>query len=69
MEISKVIELLSDCCDRHAFAIDQDFYEAVRIGKKAVTLLAYDKATRLDDDSLKLLLNAERPRYEPDPRD
>ena len=69
MEIEKAIELLSDCCDRHGFSLDEDFREAVRIGKKALVHIATDKALRWDDESLKLLLGAERRRYEPDPRD
>jgi len=60
MEIGKVIELLSDYCDRGMVTLDQDFKNAVKMGKKGLTLLAYDRSHRLDDISLQLLLNAER---------
>ena len=36
MTKEKAIELLSDCCDHHAFTINPDFYEAVRMGKEAL---------------------------------
>ncbi len=60
MEIGKTIEQLSDYCDRGMVTLDQDFKDAVKMGKKALTLLAYDPAHRLDDASLQLLLGAER---------
>lgn len=60
LEISRAIEKLSDCCDRGMTTFDQDFKEAVRMGKKALKLLAYDTAHRLSDQQLELLLQAER---------
>lgn len=36
MTREKAIELLSDCCDRHVMTINQDLYEAVRMGKEAL---------------------------------
>ena len=60
MDIGKAIELLSDCCDRGVVTFDQDFKDAVKMGKKALTLLAYDKAHRLNDESLQLLFGASR---------
>ncbi len=60
MDIDKTIEQLSDYCDRGMATLDQDFKDAVKMGTKALTLLAYDKAIRLDDASLQLLLGAER---------
>ncbi|MBA7589054.1 hypothetical protein ES708_31128 [subsurface metagenome] len=65
MEAGKVVEQLSDYCDRGVVTFSQDFKDAVRIGKKAVLLLAYDTAHRLDDTSLKLLLDVERRSDEP----
>ncbi len=60
MEADKAIEQLSDYCDRGIVTLGDDFKDAVRAGKKAVLLLAYDKTHRLDDTSLKLLLDLER---------
>ncbi|MBA7532061.1 hypothetical protein ES705_24287 [subsurface metagenome] len=36
MTKQEAIELLSDCCDRHAFTINQDFYEAVRMSRESL---------------------------------
>lgn len=36
MEIDKAIEILSDCCDRGMTTFDDDFREAVRMGKSAL---------------------------------
>jgi len=69
VEIEKAIELLSDFCDRGAATLDDDFKEAVRIGKKALVHINTDESVRWDDESLYLLLGAERRKYEPDPRD
>ena len=60
MEVGKAIELLSDCCDRGMVTFDQDFKDAVKMGKKALILLAYETAHRLDDTSLQLLFGASR---------
>lgn len=60
MEIGKAIDLLSDYCDRGCATLDADFKEAIRMGKKALTLLAYDRALRLDDETLYLLLGTTR---------
>jgi len=60
MEIGKTIELLSDYCDRGVATLDQDFKDAVKMGKKALILFAYGRSHRLDDTSLQLLLGAVR---------
>lgn len=60
LEIEKVIELLSDCCDRGMVTFDEDFKDAVRVGKKVLTLVAYDTSHKWDDESLELLLGVER---------
>ena len=60
MTIDKAIEQLSDYCDRGVVTLDQDFKDAVEMGKKGLTLLAYDKAHRLSDLQLQLILGAER---------
>ena len=60
MDVEKAIELLSDYCDRGCASLGYDFREAVRMGKKALILFNTSKGHRLDDLSLKLLLNAER---------
>ncbi len=60
MDIGKAIEKLSDYCDRGIVTLDEDFKDAVRIGKKGLTLLAYHPYFRLDDSNLNLLLGAER---------
>jgi len=54
------IKQLSDYCDRGMVTLGHDFTEAVKVGKKALTLLAYTQGTRLSDESLMLLLNRER---------
>ncbi|MBA7681819.1 hypothetical protein ES703_90160 [subsurface metagenome] len=66
MEIGKTIEKLSDFCDRGCATLDEDFKNAVRIGKKGLTLLAYHPYFRLDDANLHLLLGAERRENEPE---
>ncbi len=36
MTKQEAIEILSDCCDRHAFTLDQDFYKAVRMARESL---------------------------------
>ncbi|GAH51707.1 unnamed protein product [marine sediment metagenome] len=60
LEIEKAIEKLSDCCDRGITTLDEDFKDAVRMGKKGLVLLSTSPGHRLDDSTLKFLLNAER---------
>ncbi len=38
MTVEEAIEILSDCCDRHILTLDPDFYQAVEMGKKALSL-------------------------------
>jgi len=38
MKVPKAIELLSDYCDRHCATLDEDFRQAVRMGKEALIL-------------------------------
>ncbi|MBA7693802.1 hypothetical protein ES703_102391 [subsurface metagenome] len=59
-DIDKTIELLSDHCDRGATTLDDNFKEAVRMGKQGLQILAHSQGHRLDDLSLQLLLGAER---------
>ena len=59
-DIDKAIKLLSDYCDRGSLTLDDDFKAAVKMGKKALTIIAHNKALRWDDLSLQLLLGAER---------
>ena len=60
MEIGKAIELLKLLAKpNHAYE-NQDDRDAIKMGIKALRLLAYEKSHRLDDLSLKLLLDAER---------
>ncbi|KKK65772.1 hypothetical protein LCGC14_2970790 [marine sediment metagenome] len=60
MEIGKAIELLSDYCDRGSVTLDQDFKDAVRMGKQALILLSHRTTYCLDDHSLNLLREAQR---------
>jgi len=60
MDIDKSIKRLSDYCDRGSLTLDDDFKAAAEMGKKALTIIAHDKALRWDDLSLQLLLGAER---------
>ena len=60
MFIEDDIEQLSDYCDRGMATLGPDFKEAVRLGKKALILLAYTRGHQLSDESLKLLFNRER---------
>ena len=60
MFFEDAVEQLSDCCDRGIVTFNQDFKNAVKMGKKAIILLATSEEHRLDDSSLKLLLDAER---------
>lgn len=60
MFVEDAVEQLSDYCDRGVATLGQDFKEAVKMGKKALILLSTSTGHRLDDTSLKLLLDAER---------
>jgi len=60
MDVDKAIEQLGDYCDRGIITLDNDFKEAVRMGKQGLILLAHSEGHRLDDSSLQLLLGAER---------
>jgi len=69
LEIEKAIELLSDYCDRGSVTLDDDFKNAVRMGKSVLVLIASEKVVISAEDMPYLLLNSERRKYVPDPRD
>ncbi len=36
MTKQEAIEILSECCDKHAFTINQAFYDAVRMARESL---------------------------------
>lgn len=64
-EVGKTLEILNDIIRYQYSASQSDEGDAIKMGAKAIRILAYDKEHRLDDLSLKLLLDAERRTDEP----
>lgn len=60
LEVEKHLEILGDLIRYQYSAQESDEGNAVKMGAKAIRILAFDKGHRLDDLSLNLLLNAER---------
>ncbi|KKN21798.1 hypothetical protein LCGC14_0921780 [marine sediment metagenome] len=58
--VEKTLEILDDIIRYQHSAQQSDQGDAIRMGAKAIRILAFGKSHRLDDLSLKLLLDAER---------
>jgi len=69
MKVPKAIELLSDYCDRHCVTLDEDFRQAVKMGKEALILCQNIQNYAI----FAMELYEERKKgehgHEPDPRD
>ena len=64
LDVDKALELLDDLIIYQYSASQSDTGDAVKMGRKAIRILAYAKGHSLSDETLNLLLNTERRQHE-----